>query len=732
MALPQAPGGVIIAITHEDKPYLPRFTPALKGVPSRAFVGKLDTLTELTGPAKKAGVRHIITTRLDILQRLLPFDRVAKANIDNYAGSIIPFDDVEFLIVHPLRQLVTKPFGDFLNRRYVSKIVRPQAWRNETPFDWKLVDSEESFQEALDWLSHSDIVGVDIETVRQDAAIRCSGYCGIKLDSNESMGFVIPIKTLGAVSWMRQLNDVRVPKVLQNGKYDHAYFCRYSAPVWGYYYDTVNMLHAWYSELPKDLASVSALLVRNSMYWKDLAQTNDEIEYYKYNALDCWATAEAAISWLLEAPQWALENYKMKFPQVAPAHMCEMRGLRRDMDALNAASKRSLEYQDELLLSLQKSTGHPNFNPSSPPQVKNLLHVLGYKQADSSDEKTLVEASTKHPLIERFANAILEYRGERKITSTYLPTGTAAKEFGPPGNKRILFALNPHGTDTGRYASREHHFWCGMQVQNAPPEAKETVCADEDFEFGEADYAQAEDRGVAFNSGDANLLHIFESDVDSHKYKASMFFGIPYGEITKEIRQLGKRINHGANYNMAEQVLLETMGSANVRKAQRLLNLDPKLTPKQVCKHLLFLYERAFPQVKSRYYTSIKKQIRTTSKLVGATGWTRYCFGDPEKSKRALNMYVAHVTQSLNAMILDKAFLRVFLELGFSPDFKLHAQIHDSILFQYRKGREDILERVKELMTFPVPVTDCLGVTREMTVPVDIKKLGRTWRGEGE
>jgi len=734
------PGGVVIAITNEDKPYLPRFKPALKGVASKVFTGNIDTLAELTTKIKSAGVYHVITTRLDILKKLLPQGREKGAKIDNYAGSIIEYYGVEFLLVNPMRQLVSKSYGDFLNRRYVSKIVSPNKWRKESKFDWKIVASEQDFLEAKSFLETCDIIGVDIETTRDNAAIRCSGYCGIRLQDNTSFAYVVPLKTMSSVYWMRELNWIQKPKVFQNGKYDLAYFCRYSAPVWGYYFDTVNMLHSWYSELPKDLGSVSALLIRNSMYWKDLAATEDEIEYFKYNALDCWATAESAISWMLEAPQWALENYKMKFPQVVPAHMCEMRGFRRDMVALEKYSKASAEKQDAILEKLQKATGYANFNPSSPIQVKNLLHVLGFKRAVSSDEKTLVEAATKHPLMEWFAGNILEYRGLRKESSTYLTVGDAAKEFPPPAastadsRSRILFALNPHGTDTGRYASREHHFWCGLQVQNIPADSdvKETIVADEGFEFYEADYSQAEDRGVAYGSGDENLLHIFLSDVDSHKYKASMFFGIPYDEITKDIRHLGKRINHGANYNMGAQILLETMGSSNVRTAQKLLELNPALSQVEVCKHLLFLYERAFPKVKSTYYASIKAQVRVTNKLVGATGWTRYCFGDPSSSKMALNAYVAHVTQSLNAMILDRAFLRVFLELAFLPDFKLGAQIHDSILFQVRIGREDLAERVKELMTFPVNITDCQGVERAMTVPVELKKLGRTWRGTSE
>lgn len=733
------PTGVVIAITHEDKPYLFRLSPHLSGIASRVFVGSIDTLAELIIPLKKAGVKHVITTRLDILTRLLPQDSVKKPNIDNYAGSIITYDDIEFLIIHPLKQLVTKSFGEFLSRRYISKIVRPQNWRQISNFNWTLIQNPQDYDRAVRWLENPTIIGVDIETVKWQQAINCIGYCGIHLDTRESMTFVLPIDSTVAVHWMRELNNIRVPKVLQNGKYDINYLLRYNAPLWGYYYDTVNMLHSWYSELPKDLASVSALFIRESMYWKDLSNTTDKMEYYKYNALDCWATAESALSWILESPDWARQNYLTKFPQVAPSIMCELRGLKRDSESLESANKLAEDKQEILLASLRNSIGKQGFNPSSPPQVKKLLHVLGYKKAEDSSEKTLVEAATTHPLTEYFVDKILEYRGLRKLSSTYLKVGIDSSDY----KGRVLYALNPHGADTGRYASKKHHFWCGLQIQNIPRDeeevdVKKTIIADEGFELWEADYSQNEDRGVAYSSGDANLLSIFASGKDSHSVKSSMFFGIPYEDIyddatgktlDKPVRNLGKHVNHGANYNMGARILLETMGSKKVREAQKRIGLPANLSLLDVCKHLLFLYERAFPTVKTKYYNSIKREVKTTSKLVGATRWTRYCFSDPMTSKQALNGYIAHITQSLAAMILDRAFLKVFIELGFNPHYKLNAQIHDSILFQTRIGHEYLAERTKELMTFPVPVTDCSGITREMIVPVDLKKLGRNWRG---
>jgi len=727
----ELPKGIVVAINHEDKPYLPRFTPALGGIKSKVFAGEIVTMAGFCGVLKKAGVKHVVTTRLDILKKILPEGRAAKANINNYAGSMLEYGEFTFLFVHPMKQLISKSFGDFLNRRYVSKMVRPKKWRVATEFDWIEIATGTDFHKAQKFLSESDIIGVDVETVRRNTAIRCAGYCGIQLGTGKAMGFVIPIESEIAVARMRTLNKIEVPKVMQNGKYDLSYFARYSAPMWGYYYDTVNMMHSWYSELPKDLANVSSLLMRDSMYWKDLASTGDRTEYFRYNALDCWATAESALSWLLEAPDWAKKNYLAKFPLNFPSHMCEMRGMKRDPERLEEHAGRGESKQTELLAELQAGTGYPNFNPSSPKQVLQLLKILGIKEAEDSSEKSLVAAGLRHPLADWFTSRILSYRGIRKLTSTYLKTGADSSEF----KGRTLYSLNPHGTDTGRNASKSHHFWCGLQMQNIPKEpedgidVKATLCADEGFELWEADYAQAEDRGVAYSSGDKNLLEIFNSGVDSHKYKASMFFGVPYEEVTKEMRQLGKRVNHGANYNMGARVLLETMGAQAVYKAQRLLGLPSRYTLLEVCEALLLSYKQAFPVVKSSYYNSIKNDIRKTNKLVGATGWTRYCFGDPSKSKLDLNSYIAHVTQSLNAMILDIAFKRVFVELAFNPDFKLMVQIHDSILFQTRNGRDDLAEKVKELMTFPVDVTDCKGITRAMTVPVDLDRLGKYWRG---
>ena len=767
---------ILLWVTKEDQPYVSRMAPMFAGAKVVPYVEPLDSIHILVAKLKQKNFQYVVTTREDVLYKLLPPGRVKKASIDKYVGSIIPYDGIEFLIMPPLKQLVTVEYADWMFRHLIKKVTEAHKWRKPSEFRWWLVDRASRRAEALAILTRCDLISVDCETVRLPRpAIELVQYTGFHFASNQSWTYVVEMTSMESVYFMREVNALDIPKVLQNGKYDCAYFFAYSAPLTAYYHDLKNGMHCQYAELPKDLAFSSALWLRDIMYWKDLSSTGDKQDKFRYGAMDTWATGEAYISWLLQAPDWAKANYVQQFTVVPALHMCEMRGLKRDMPTLRRANAIEEKKVAESLRLAQAYVGTDKFNPRSSQQCVRLLCVLSGKpmpknevkvkdmtpqekrDRQASDVKAIAKASYEHPLNERILTPILEYRKRTKSISNYLTVGvdkkgdSIEKEFGPTGKERILYSLNPDGTDTGRCASKGHHFWCGFNIQNVKGDGrdgefvlesvKETIIADDGFHFAEADYEQAEDRGVAMKSGDKTLLDIFETGKDSHSFKAAMFFGIPYEQIydeatgkklRKDIRELGKRINHGANYNMGAFVLLETMGPKNVREAQRLLGLPMGMSLLKVCEYLLQCYEQAFPTVKKDYYRWIKLQIKQSSKLVGDTGWVRYCFGNPEASKPALNKYVAHVTQSLNAMILNKAFKRIFAELGFNPNFKLLAQIHDSILYQFRIGHEYLNDRVKELMTFPVPVTDCAGITRDLIVPVDVKVLGRTWAGTNE
>lgn len=181
--------------------------------------------------------------------------------------------------------------------------------------------------------------------------------------------------------------------------------------------------------------------------------------------------------------------------------------------------------------------------------------------------------------------------------------------------------------------------------------------------------------------------------------------------------------------------MVDTMGEATIYKAARLLNLPKHLTAVEIATHLLDQFAKTYPVVRHDYQEWVIATIVQTHMLVGATGWTRYCFGDPRKSKLTLNSYIAHNPQSLNAMVLNKAFLRVFYDIALHPthreNFRLVGQIHDSIPFFYRKGHDYLPEMVKERMEIPINIRDIKGVERTFTVPAALK-LGKLDPETGE
>ena len=479
--------------------------------------------------------------------------------------------------------------------------------------------------------------------------------------------------------------------------------------------------------------------------------------------MDTWATANVMLAQFNHMPEYVYTNYLEEFPQVFPALMCEAQGLEVDYVIWKKAQKEREDLKILIAAEVGLMTGVKGFNPNSSAQVLKLIQAYGHKDAKNADEKAIEKYRFRDPLLGRILARVIDYRGIVKELSTYLNDEKLFKTA--DGRYIIFYSINPDGTDTGRLASKEHHFGIGFQIQNIPRgddvkrlglkySIKDAFVAPPDFLYAESDYAQAEARDVAYLSGDEALIEAVDGDRDFHSVNAAAFFGVPYEEICndsyeyeyepgcfiterkvldKAIRNLAKRVNHGSNYNMGSGVLLQTMGEKNVLHARELLKLPLTWSLMQVCDFLLNRYAVTYKHVKGRWYDSITAEVTTTGYLVNPLGWTRRCFGNPRLNKRDLNKYVAHKPQSLNASTLKKAFMQVFYKVAINPKysnhFRLKAQIHDSVLNQYRVGHEYIQEIVKECMEFDVPVKDSIGIVRQLRVPADIKCGATSWGG---
>jgi hypothetical protein len=787
--------------TPDDKEYIPYLKGMFNGHTVWVCLEPISLLTHLEMYCAKKGATKIVCTSVPILQKLV--ERAGSTcipkSISDYAGSVFTYKNLEIVFVNPLRQLFTVSYGKFLAARYISKVCAAGTWQEATHFEWHVLDSSSRIEAAYHDLSQAYAIATDIETFQSPLSIRCIGYCGVFIGAGgvlHTRAYVLPLDSVYNLYWMRKINDLPAQKIFQNGKYDNAYLLRYNAPPRNWLWDTQHFFHCWYSELPKDLAFLNAFFLRKVVYWKDLAETTDLFEYYKYNAMDTWATANVWIQQLVGAPDWVRRNYTLEFPLVYPCLLAEMTGLRRDIPALQVAREQVVREEEIATGSLRRMLGLPNFNPGSSQQVLKLLQLLGCADIKSTEESDLAKAKLRHPLNALLLDKVLEARGLRKLKTTYLRTDGDSENGKKKGAKefhgRILYNLNPHGTDTGRLASREHHFWCGLQIQNVPrgepgqpSHTKTTICADDGFYLGESDLEQAESRDTAYISGDTNLIAAVSGTRDFHSHNASTFFGRQYESIyddstgktkDKPLRDLSKRTNHGANYNMGPDVMVDTMGLDKVWMAKKLLKL-PYISAGAVCEHLLTVFHLTYPRLRGpiairndqvrivlkldkcefklyspgTYYASVAYEVTTTRRLTSRAyhhtetnrlifgdgeqavhayieqgDWTRYCFGKPDSSKPDLNALVAHCPQSLNARTLNEAWLRTFYHVALpNPDtFRLHAQIHDSILFSYRADSGHLADAVRQAMEIPVTVRDISGTYRTFTVPAALK-IGR-------
>jgi len=731
---------IILFATDFDTPYIPRLQPMLAANSCKLVRQPMEFLGAIAARVKQADADAIICTCPITLVTLLstqpdfrhPLDKRGskrKLALDDYAGSFFTISahqlnhtkDVNVLILNPLIQLVSTPAGPFIFKRFVSKITAPDKWFPQNPFTFQIWTARDS-EALIAKFSSALLISVDIETYVGDPErrIHCVGYCGLWPDGS-SHSVVVPFHDMLAHSFVRHINSNRVAKVMQRGIYDNVYFARWNVPCNNYIYDTLNLFHCWYSELPKRLDFITAFTVRKIRFWKD-DSAGSEHNLFEYNARDCWATLHAWMALVTEVPQWAITNYLLEFPMVFPSLHCALDGIAVDkkvFDERKLAAEVALEAQARKLA----AWFGPAFNPSSPVQCKNLLRVLGMKQVESADAKSMTACAAVHPFNELIITAVTGYRKQAKLLSTYF-------KWDKFWNGRLYYSLDPAGTDTGRLASSESSFWTGLQIQNIPAGTaiKSWLVPDPGWLIAENDYSQSEARCVGYMSGCESLIRLLESDKDYHKANASAFFGVPYEKVDKPLRQLAKRVGHGANYSMGPAVLLETMGPKSVAEARILLKLPAKWSLVQVCQHLLSTYEIAYPEVKKDWYHEIKREISITKKLKSPMGWTRYFFNDPVKSKPAMNAAVAHGPQNLSVFIINNVFYRLWSDSVYGDlrgTLRIKAQIHDSILYTYRG--DDVPSIISKRMQHSVKVKDCHGTVRNMLIPNDCNSGVSSW-----
>ncbi len=396
--------------------------------------------------------------------------------------------------------------------------------------------------------------------------------------------------------------------------------------------------------------------------------------------------------------------YDMDLPLCAVLAKMEVEGVLVDAEALHAFDEmlktRIRAAQEEIY----RYAGG-DFNINSPKQLGEVLFArLGLpagkktKTGWSTNVEVLEKLRDKHPIIGR----IMEYRTLTKLQATYAEG--LLKVIGPDGRVRTTFQNTV--TATGRLSSTEPN------LQNIPvrtdlgAEIRKMFVPAQGWVFVDADYSQIELRVLAHMADDAAMQAAFNSGEDIHRVTASQVFGVPFDQVTPQMRRSAKAVNFGIVYGISDFSLAEDVG---VSRAQAKDYIESYLNKYHGVRD--FMDAVVEQGTKLGYVSTLYGRRRYIPELKDGKFMVR------EAAKRmAMNSPI----QGTAADIIKLAMLRVDKALEEAGlEARLVLQVHDELIVECPAA---------EAGTVAALVTREMEGAAKLAVPLTAEaKTGRSW-----
>jgi DNA polymerase I-like protein with 3'-5' exonuclease and polymerase domains len=200
-----------------------------------------------------------------------------------------------------------------------------------------------------------------------------------------------------------------------------------------------------------------------------------------------------------------------------------------------------------------------NINLSSPKQMLAILHVCGV-DTDSTNEKDLKESFSKHPIV----SLLLEYREWIKKSTSF---GESFLSKIHPSTERIHAEFNQLMADTGRFSCSNPN----LQQIVRDSEYRHCFIASPGKKMVTVDYSQQELRLAGAITGEPKFIEAYQKNLDLHTITASLMYGVPVEQVTKDQRQVAKGYNFAVLYGSTEYGLAYNF-QMDIKEARGLLD----------------------------------------------------------------------------------------------------------------------------------------------------------------
>jgi DNA polymerase-1 len=296
----------------------------------------------------------------------------------------------------------------------------------------------------------------------------------------------------------------------------------------------------------------------------------------------------------------------------------------------------------------------------------------------------------------------MTFRTLTKLQATY--ADGLLKAIDPDGRVRTTFQNTV--TSTGRLSSTDPN------LQNIPvrtdlgAEIRKMFVPQPGWVFVDADYSQIELRVLSCMADDESMQEAFRSGEDIHRVTASQVFGVPFDDVTPQMRRSAKAVNFGIVYGISEFSLAEDIGVS-----------------RQEAKNYIDSYLRKYHGV--RDFMKAVVENGTKDGYVSTLYGRRRYLPDLRDSKymvreAARRMAMNAPIQGTAADIIKLAMLRVREALARDGlQARLVLQVHDELIVECPESeaetvRKLVAEQMEHAVSLPVPLTA-------------EAKIGRSW-----
>ena len=711
-----------------------QFRPTNNDVSPYIKFAKTVTETEKFVQAQSSLAARLETTKANVIITMgnVPTYTVTSLTpITKQRGSVVPAtllkDRKVIPCIHPAAAL-----REYLSRYNIVNDLRRAKDQAEFPEVKHLTRDlilSPSFSDAMSFL---DTCNKSVEPIAYDIEIRGQELSHIAFAINPHVAICIPfvegIKDYWApdqeatimLKIAEVLENPKIDKIGQNLSFDATFmYYKYGihvAPL----QDTMIASGILFPDLPKGLDFLVSIYCEGEPYYKDDGKEwfrnpfASEEAFRRYNAMDAAVLMEIFPQQIKELRKIGnTETYRRQNSLLHPLVYAGNKGIRMDTKKMETAGELCDDRIAALTRELADVTGRSDLNPNSPKQLKEYFYVdkgvkpYTRKGAISVDDKALKRLAMNGW---KEADIILKLRHERKMLGTYYNM-----KLDEDGRMRCSF--NPVGTEQGRISSSKTIRGTGANLQNQPAETQAMMLSDPGYILINQDLGQAENRVVAYISGEQRMINSFEKGIDIHKQTGSLISEIPIDEVTEDQRSDGKKANHGLNYDLGYKsfALIYQM-------------------PEKKAKFIVDRYHSVYPSVRE-WHNSVREELSRQSRTLMNCYGRKRIFLD-RWGHDLFKVAYSYCPQSTVAEKMNQdGVIYLYNRQDLFPEVQFLNTIHDSIRYQIplSAGYERIIEIVKRMksslekpiswrgQTFSIPADTELGFSYDKSTMIEWK-----------